>query len=181
MEECIQYIIKAQQGDLSAFNHLIELKKDYIYRLALRVLMDHEHASDVTQEAFIRMWKKLHRFRIGARFNTWIYKIVINLCYDRLKSLKRYRRIFESESSGNENIAGANNLEKEIEDREALSVVQQVVKTLPLKQRLVFVLRDLEDMDIDEIAGTLKISTGAVKSHLYLARKAIREQCKQDV
>ena len=180
MKDCTELIIKARQGDTPAFARLVDLNRDYVYRLAFRLLMDTEQAKDVAQETFIRVWKQLHRFQPGKRFSTWIYKITVNLCYDRLRARQRFHRLFERSDSTDVHIASQVDMEADLIDRERLETVQKFVNSLSPKQRMVFVLRDLEDQDIAEIAALLGISTGAVKTHLYLARKTIREQFQQD-
>src|SRR5829696_1517254 len=82
-------IQRAQKGDQSAFSVLVEEHQRYIYNLVLRVLKDENEALDLTQETFVRAWTALPNFRGQSQFRTWLYRIVTNLCYNRLPNLRR--------------------------------------------------------------------------------------------
>lgn len=81
-------IARAQRGDASAFEALVIMHAQYVYNLALRVVDDPHEAEDLAQEAFLRAWQGLPRFRAQAKFSTWLYRIVTNLCYNRLPHLR---------------------------------------------------------------------------------------------
>ncbi|MBN1145911.1 MAG: sigma-70 family RNA polymerase sigma factor, partial [Anaerolineales bacterium] len=84
-----QLVQRARRGDTDAFAELLRAHQDFAYNLALRALGDPHEAEDVAQEAFVRAWQALPRFRGDARFRTWLYRIVANLCYNRLPRLRR--------------------------------------------------------------------------------------------
>ena len=81
-------IHRAQQGDTDAFEELVNQHSQFVYNLALRLLRDPQEAEDLAQEAFIRVWKALPTFRADARFTTWLYRIVANLCYNPIAALE---------------------------------------------------------------------------------------------
>jgi len=168
-----QLIQQSQQGDTAAFGLLMQRHQDYAFRLAYRLLGCGEESRDVVQESFIRVWQHLARFRKNHRFTTWLYRIVVNLATDRLR--QRQRRRAMSLEHAPELPDTAASADVVMERREAAMHIETLAATLPEKQRLVFVLRDLEDCSVEETARILGIGKGAVKSHLYLARKRIRE------
>ncbi len=171
MDECSQYILLARKGDMQAFAKLVNMHQEFAMHTAIRYVMDHESAQDVVQEAFIRVWKHLHRFRLEMKFSTWLYRIVINLCYDRLR---RQQVNITIDDSLNE--ISNDDLEKDVENRDKLRFIKHIVQTLPAKQRMVFLMRDFDDLEIAEIAKLLNMRNGTVKSNLYYARKNIRER-----
>ena len=87
-----ELISRSRRGDLSAFRLLMESQQRYAYAVAYRLLHDTENAKDVVQEAFIRVWNNLDKYRQEVKFTTWLYKIVINLCYDKMKMESRRKR-----------------------------------------------------------------------------------------
>src|SRR5215207_10490514 len=90
MPDTEQHLIqRAQTGDQEAFAGLVTEHQHYVYNLALRVLKNEEEALDLAQETFVRAWTALPNFRGESQFRTWLYRIVTNLCYNRLPSLRR--------------------------------------------------------------------------------------------
>jgi len=173
--EIISLCIK---GNKEAFRRLVEKYQPYAYALALRLLCHEEDAKDVVQDCFIRVWYHLQKFNPKYQFTTWLYKIVTNLCYDRIKMAKRRKKVF-SYGLENENllkITNELNMENEIDNKELTKTIEIFSHDLTPKQRMVFVLRDLQDLSIKEVAKILGISMNAVKSNLSLARQMIRKK-----
>jgi RNA polymerase sigma-70 factor (ECF subfamily) len=139
------------------------------------MLRDDEEARDVVQETFIRVWKNLHTFDMEAKFTTWLYAITVNLTYDLLKSNTRRRRwLLAPETVDGQDSAAATEEEMNIVNRDLAAKIKELAGSLPPKQQLVFVLRDLQDLSVDEVAQILSMSTGTVKTNLCYARKFIR-------
>lgn len=168
-------------GDTGAFEKLVRLYQPYAYKLAFRIVWNEEDAKDIVQETFIRVWKNISKYDSRIRFTTWMYKIVTNLCLDKLKTEKRRRKhmTISTETSNAIVIPDVNNEDKKLADRDLVENVRILSKQLTAMQRLVFTLRDLQDLDIREIADILHMSPGAVKSNLYLARLAIRNKLEE--
>lgn len=177
MTEMDKHILqRAQSGDRMAFGTIMNQYQSYAYRVAWGMLLHAEDASDVVQESFIRVWKHLPKYDPQIRFTTWLYQIVMNLCRDALRKRKKQRLHLSVDSyESRYEIPSGKNVEKQFADQDLIRRLMDAMQTLPLKQRMVFVLRDLEDMSLSEIAVQLKISKDSVKTHLYLARKWIRE------
>lgn len=181
MKDDIQRLIKdAQAGDESAFRRLVENYQLFVYNLAFRLLTNQEDAKDVVQECFVRVWKNLTKFNVKKKFTTWLYKIVINLCYDDLRrAYNKYKcDPIEKEESLNL-LVEKTSFEEKISNLDLAHKIKLISCHLKPQQRMVFVLRDLQDLKMDEIAHILKISVGTVKSNLYYARLNIRKKCEQ--
>ncbi|MEX2116958.1 MAG: sigma-70 family RNA polymerase sigma factor [Bacteroidota bacterium] len=175
--ETTALIERCRSGDLTAFTALMHKHQNYAYRIAFHVIQNEDSARDIVQEAFIRVWKHLSRYHESARFTTWLYKIVVRLCYDRLKMESRRQRMFRPIDTlmGESDPTDGRNPETEAQAKDAAAHIMLIAKTLPPKQQLVFMLRDVEDCALEEIAEIAEMSIGTVKANLSYARKAIRE------
>ncbi len=177
-------LLASQNGDTGAFEKLVKTYQGYAFSLAWRFLGNEEDAQDVVQETFIRVWKHLSAFDYRCKFTTWMYRIVTNLCLDRVKSLKRKEKILSSnpmDSSENlwENVTEDIDLEDKNIKEELAGIITGLAAELTPRQRAVFVLRDLQDVSIAEAAKILGISKSSVKSNLCHARQNIRKRLEQ--
>ncbi len=165
--ELIKSCIK---GDVHAFSELVEKLQTYAYSLAFRILLNDEDAKDAVQDSFIKVWRNLGSYNSKYLFTTWMYRIVVNTCIDRLKEVKKRSEVYfenENESSSTENSIG---------NRELAKQIRQLSKGLPEKQRIIFILNDLQGLSLDEASEVLNMPKGQVKSNLYYARKSIKEK-----
>jgi RNA polymerase sigma-70 factor (ECF subfamily) len=175
--QLIQELVeRSLNGDLSAFRLLMESQQRYAYAVAFPLLRDEENTKDVVQEAFIRVWNNLGAYKSDVKFTTWLYKIVINLCYDRMKMDSRRKNIFGyiGDLLGRNDFSPGKSLLEEIERNDLCKQVLSEAKKLPPKEQLVFHLRDVQDFSIEEIAEMAGISVASVKTNLCYARKKIR-------
>jgi len=171
-EELLKLIREAQRGDLQAFETVLKNYQYYAYTVAFRVLTNDDDAKDVVQECFIRIWKNLGGYNAKVKFTTWMYKIVVNLCYDKLRRRKtEYER---NEVLDEQLICSEENPERLLSNKEQAEIIKHISDGLPEKQRMVFVLRDLEELTTDEVSQIMEISVESVKANLSIARKAIR-------
>lgn len=178
MAETISDIIqKAQTGDLRAFQRLVQEHQQFAYRVAFRLLSHDENARDAVQESFIRVWKHLKSYNNRVKFTTWLYRIVVNLCYDRMKSA--YHRHICTHTDQTSILPDESDLENAVSNRDMVRWICYFSQDLPPLQKTIFVLRDLEDSKIRDIARILNISTSSVKSNLYYARCHIRKQMEK--
>jgi len=170
-------IAQCRDGDMQAFRTLVRENQSYAFGLALRMLHNEQDAEDVVQEAFIRVWKHLSDFNPQNRFTTWLYSIVSNLCLDRLRSEKRWRKFVTRQDSSHESeqLPGIQRPEDIQSNRELVGIIRQLTERLPPKQRLVFTLRDFEECSVAETSEITGLSVGAVKTNLYHARRQIRQ------
>ena len=164
---------KCKKGDENAFAMLCEQNYDFAYRVAFRLLAHEEDTKDAVQETFIRVWKKISLYNEKIKFTTWLYSIVTNLCIDRLRKRKNHSDIYCREAL---NKTDLNNEEERFSKKDLTSIITCIANELSPKQHTVFVLRDLEGLEMDEIAQITKLSPSRVKSNLCHARRAIREK-----
>lgn len=168
----------AQQGDLAAFNSLIETHQQRAYHLALRIVRDAESAADVMQEAFLKAFCHLHLFH-GGSFRAWLLRIVMNACYDHLRR-QRVRRALSLEelmaSSDGDWPASvsAEGPERMVLRQELGERLLRAIDRLPVALRAVLILSDVEGLSYPEIAAAMDIPLGTVKSRLSRARTAVR-------
>ena len=173
-------IDRSLRHERSAFRQLVEEHQHYVFALAFRVVRDEEDARDVTQETFIRVWKHLHTYDMRTKFTTWLYTITMNLAYDQLKGNRRKRhRLSVIESSDLDNVAAPMEEEAGIVNRDLAEKITELAGGLPPKQQKVFILRDLQDLSVDEVARVLSMSVNSVKTNLCYARRSIREKMQQ--
>jgi len=170
-------VAQARQGDEAAFEQLVRRHQRYVLNLAYRVLGDYAEAEDVAQEAFVRAWRGLSGFRGQARFTTWLYRIVHNLCLNRLPGLRR--ELLQVELLEEVLDDPAPSPPDLFEARERVAFLHAELDRLPEKYRLVLTLRYLQGLSYAEIAAALDVPMGTVKTHLHRARRLLREQLRQ--
>ena len=167
---------RCKKRDEKAFKVLVEQFQSYAFSLAFRLVLSEDDAKDIVQESFIRIWRHISHYDSGILFTTWLYKIVTNLSYDNLKSGRR-RNNAKSELADNQALLTAgDNISRDFENKDLIRKIRQLSKDLTIKQRMVFVLRDLHDLSVKDVCKILNLSEGAVKTNLYLARLNIRER-----
>ena len=176
-EDAEQLINRSRQGDKKSFELLIVAYQSMVYRLAFRLLCDEDDAKDIVQETFIKIWFHLDRYKSEYKFSTWIYKIASNLAYDRLRSQKHISQGTEPEAVADAlNIAFSENTEERLINKDLKKIILYFTRELPPKQKLVFTLRDIEELEAVEVERITGMSAEKIKSNLYLARKNIREK-----
>lgn len=177
-DQVFKLLAKAKQGDINSFRLIIRSYQRYGFAVAFKILCNEDDAKDVVQESFIRIWKNISSFNYQNKFSTWMYKIVVNLCYDKLKEIKRSnRRIEKYDNNEIERLfINEHNLEQEISNKELAAKIKLISNDLPAKQRTIFVLRDLEGLSIAEVTQITEMSEAAVKTNLVYARRSIREK-----
>jgi RNA polymerase sigma-70 factor, ECF subfamily len=174
-------IVRTVNGDTAALGILIDRHRKFVAGIASRFLLGDEEVCEVVQDAFIRVWKHAGEYNSRNRFTTWLYTITFNLCLDRMKSLKRRRevRIPEHVDSGTGSMAGYTEPAAGF-DREVIhAAVREIAADLGGVQRHVFILRDLQDMTVEEVCEITGFDSVKVKTNLYHARKYVRERLIQ--
>ncbi len=178
-DDKIQELIgRCAERDVRAFEQLVRQFQSYAFALAMRLLCNEEEASDAVQESFVRVWKHLDRYDRGRKFTTWLYAIVTNISLDRLRAIKRNRRLFFSrdEDPSIGDIQDERDLHEIQSNEELAGMIRALTDELPLKQRLVFTLRDLQDLSVEEVSEAAGMSIGSVKTNLHYARRRIRQR-----
>jgi RNA polymerase sigma-70 factor (ECF subfamily) len=155
-------------GDERAIRWVLNRYRDRVVRLAAHVLHNSREAEDVAQEAFVKAFRQIGQFRGDSGFYAWLYRIVINLCLDRMR-----RKSMTSEMPLEENVAHFVAVAPDVENR--LSVAQ-VLDSLTPPMRAALVLREVEGLEYAEIADVLNIPVGTVRSRLNTAREQFRRR-----
>ena len=175
-------VARAQGGDSRAMDELIRKHTPGIYRFVLRMVRDEQDARDITQEVFLRMIRSFKRYDPSYRFETWLYRIARNLCYDRGRKAKRWKFAFwsrEEEESGLDPIQslpdpGASALDQAL-DSEQGSQIEEAIGKLKPAYREILLLFHYEDRSYQEIANILDIPMGTVMNRLYRSRQALKK------
>jgi RNA polymerase sigma-70 factor, ECF subfamily len=176
-----EVVNRSQCRDLATFEHLVRNYQPYAFSLAMKFLCDEAEASDVVQDAFVRVWKNIDRYDPKQKFSTWLYKIVSNLCVDRFRALRRNRSMFFSRERDPfmEDLPDERDWETLQSHVQLSDIIKTLSKQLSRTQRLVFTLRDLQDLTVEEVVEITGLSIGSVKTNLHYARKSIRDTLVQ--
>lgn len=167
------WVEQAKNGDERAFQMLVQRYYKQAYGLALRIVRSPSDAEEVAQDAFVRAWRALPRFRGEARFSTWLYQIVSRRAIDHSHKLRvRGEREIQLEEMTNIQATTAESPETSRIDSERLAA--QLLDSLTDVQRAVVSLYYLEDRSVDQVAQSLDLPTGTVKTHLFRARRRLR-------
>jgi RNA polymerase sigma-70 factor (ECF subfamily) len=177
MPDTEQHLIqRAQKGDQEAFAVLVTEHQRYVFNLAVRVLKNEEEALDLAQETFVRAWTALPNFRGQSQFRTWLYRIVTNLCYNRLPNLRR-----SLNELGDDVIAEIpetdltfDNPAHGLESRELRSYLHHAIDLLDEHYRMLISLRYQNELSYEEIATMLNLPLGTVKTGLFRAKEQLR-------
>jgi RNA polymerase sigma-70 factor (ECF subfamily) len=176
---------RALTGDQQAFAELVALYQDKLYHMAFRMLGNRQEAEDVTQEAFLRVYRNLDRFDEGQKFSTWIYRIATNLCIDRLRKRKQTFSL-DAESTEHEGLDGYAVIpsddrtpESEMLLTETQRIVREAIETLPAKYKSVMVLRYLLDLSLQEIGEVLDMPVTTVKTRVHRGREFLRKKLER--
>ena len=173
-----EVIDKALAGNTEAFRTIVEDHQEFAYAVAFRFVGNEDDAEDLVQEAFVRLWKNLKSYRKEIKLSTWLYRIVVNLCLDFLKSNYRRRKQSNLDLNSGQFVQDSSTPEKEFQQRELMQIIQNTATELTPKQRAVFILRDLEELSVEEVIEILSMSAGNVKSNLFYARQKMSEKLK---
>jgi len=169
----------AQRGMLEAFEELVARHRDKIYARAYSMMRNEEEAIDLSQAAWIKGWQRLNQFQGESSFTTWMTRIVINLCLDELRRLKRHRmdsiEAMDDETGGVERhmpVVTVNPTEG-MERAELRRKIDAALAQLTPEHRTVLVLHEFEEMDYKTVAKTVGCSLGTVMSRLFYARRKL--------
>lgn len=182
----------AAAGDLEAFERLVERKRERVFWIACHIVGDRELAKDVTQEVFLRLYRVIRRFRSGGRFDAWLYRIAANLSIDLLRHERPHREATPLEEVREEAApgpgsgptgAGAGGREspagESLKSREIGRIFVTLSSLLSRKQRLAFVLREIEGLSTGEVAEIMKTRESTVRNHVLQARRILQEELRR--
>ncbi len=168
-------VTRAQGGDREAYGQLAEAARPAVYAVAWRMTHDKETAMDVTQEALLRGWRSLKKFKGGSKLSTWLVRIAVNVVLNMQRSKRRKPLALAGEAIG----SLADPSERRPEDAASAGELRvafaRALDELPESLRAAVVLREVEGASYKEIATALDIPIGTVMSRLHNARKRLRE------
>lgn len=175
-----------EDHDLAVFDQLVIKYKDMVFNLCYRFMGNYDDANDCAQDTFLKAYKGLEKFRAEANFSTWLYRIAVNTCKNKLASLtyRFSKMLFRIDPTKKEKKA---NVVREIADdsmspvsdlmkKESKIIIQKAIDSLPKDHKIVVVLRDIEELSYEEIVEITGYNLGTVKSKLFRARKQLRKK-----
>lgn len=168
------WVTRAAEGDGEAYRFLVDRYQDQIYSVAFRLMKDGDAAGDVAQDAFVRAWRALPRFESRSKFSTWLYRIAINLCYDRLARRPGAAEVALEDllETGQEPAApSASGGQAALEESENQAAFAEALAALSETYRVPFVLRQIEERSYEEIAEALGITVNNAKVRVHRARE----------
>ncbi len=189
-----ELVLKAKGGDQRAFSLLVKKYESTVYSFAYKVCRNEEQATETLQDTFVNVYRKLGQFNGKAKFSTWLYQIVTNNCLmkRRQSKLDKSSVSIESHGGGQEGselqddgamlqplVSLTQTPQDEVVNKELREHLDNAILKLPMEQRIVFILRDVEGRSSEEVAKILKASVPAVKSRLRRARVFLRKQLQE--
>jgi RNA polymerase sigma-70 factor (ECF subfamily) len=171
----------APAEELDDFDGVMRAHQQHVYRVLVSLVRDPDAADTLTQECFLRAYRKRESFRGDASLRTWLVTIAVNLARDHVRSRRTnfWKRLFQRGQDAAEvsdTLADPRpTADKMLSAREELSAVWTALDRLPERQRTVFVLRFVDDMSLEQIAAAMGTTAGTVKTHLFRATAALRQ------
>jgi RNA polymerase sigma-70 factor (ECF subfamily) len=181
-------IRKLRERDERAFREMVDTYGDRVFNLTFRMLGNRAEAEDLAQEVFITVFKSIDQFRGDAKLSTWLYRVTANHCKNRIKYLaRRHDRSKAEYDDGLEHASGdggggvalarpAPRPDDQLAGAQMELVLQAAIAELDEEQRILVVLRDVEDLSYEEICAITDLPEGTVKSRLHRARMALRKK-----
>jgi len=179
-----QLVKDLQAGKVSSFEQLANLYQNKIYTLSFNLTRNATDSQDVTQEVLLTLFKKGHTFQGKSAFSSWVYRITLNASYMKLRTRKREPNLSIEDLLPSVNGAGfqqeklqdwSENTEATFFNKETRGVIQKAVDLLPDKEKVVFLLRDVEGLSTEKVSEVLEITVPAIKSRLHRARLFLRK------
>ena len=169
-------------GEMDSFDELVNRHKTRLFNLCFWFLGDYQEADDVCQDVFIKIYKSLKTFRFEASFTTWSYRITVNTCKNRSKSLGYRIKKWTAQIDAAEELpaaaiangSGNSNPHQALEKKERMEIIRQALNALAADKRAVAVLRDIEGLSYDDISIIMGLPVGTVKSRLARARNDLK-------
>ena len=169
-----ELVKKSQLGDKSAFEELIKRHEDLVFSLSFKLTGNRELANDVAQEAFIRAWKAIGKFRGDSTFGTWIYRITVNTAWTLRKKAKKHYSLNIEDTQEPVVIDEKKDPELVAINSDLSVVLRKALNQIPLEQRIIVELKNIEGRSHKEIADYLDISVTAAKVRLHRAHQKLR-------
>lgn len=165
-------VARVVSGDREAFDAIMGVHEDRVFSVCLRILGDREEALDAAQDTFLAVFRKAHQFKADSALGTWIYRIAVNTCYDRIRRSKRRPAVpFPEHLDPSDPSA-----EAAIESAGIRPEIAKALSSLPPGFRSAVVLSDIEGMTMSEVARVLEVPVGTAKSRVFRGRRLLAKQ-----
>ena len=180
-----QLVKDLQAGKTDSFEQLANLYQKKIYALSFNITRNATDSQDVTQEVLLTLFRKGHTFQGKSAFSSWVYRITVNASYMKLRTIKKEPNVSVEELLPSFNGSGfqqekirdwSENAESLLFDNETREIIQKAVDLLPDKEKIVFILRDVEGLSTEKVSNILDLTIPAVKSRLHRARLFLRKK-----
>ena len=167
----------AQKGDVAAFEQLVSSNQRRIYNLCFQMTRNVQDAEDMAQEALLKAWRSLHRFNARSSFSTWLHRIAVNTCLDKLRKNKAHMVSIQEMSESGRTLQDerSDHMEERSADRQE---IKRALRALAPSHRAIIILRDVQGYAYEEIAKILHCPLGTVRSRLARARKKMIENLR---
>jgi len=170
-----ELVVKAQAGDVAAFNQLASRWESALYGFTRRTLGDAEDARDVCQEALVKAYQNIQRLRDGEKFKSWIHYIALNLCRDRFRSPRaRAEHVPFEENVPDRPSVPAARADHVAEAGSLSALLTSVLDELPMEQRTSIVLREYQGLTSEEIGEIMGVPAATVRTRIFYGLKALR-------
>jgi RNA polymerase sigma-70 factor (ECF subfamily) len=170
---------RARNGEFSAYETLFERYRALVYRFAYQMVPRRDDAEDIVQEAFVRAYQNLDKYRDEAKFTTWLLRIVTNLCTDQARMHNRRQALEQQEAKGALSWMTEGEWDDPVQNLEAdrrKEALRRALSALPTHHRSVIVLRDIEEREYSDIAEILGCTVGGAKLRVLRARRALKDR-----
>ncbi len=179
-----ELVRKAQAGDRGAFDRIITAYRQVIAGLCLKYMRNSEEALDMAQEVFCAAYSNIKSFEHKSKFSTWLYRVAVNMCINRLDALNR-RHYFDTESIHGDEETGKieidirdkkSGVDDQLEAEESRRMINLAMEGFDEDSRNILILRDMQGLEYEEISAVLKMPLGSVKSKLSRARESLKKK-----
>ena len=176
MKDDIALVNLVKKGDKKAYNALVLKYQDRLVFSVYKFLKDYELAQDIAQEAFIKAYKSIDKFRGDSQFYTWIYRIAINTAKNVLSTKARASEVYDNDTTDqllSESAITSENPENILQADQLRSTINNALQSLPEDIRVTLSLREYDGLSYEEIAGVLKCPIGTVRSRIHKGREML--------
>ena len=173
-----EWLEKARQNDINAWEKLVKEYESMVYHIAYRMMQNEQEAKDISQEIFVKVYRNLSKFDEKSAFSTWLYRIAVNTCIDALRQNKTKQTIsWDQHIEQNKNETATYQTPENIYlQREKQNDIMETLQNLSPEHKAIILMRDMQDMTYGEIAECLSVSLGTVKSRIARAREQFKKE-----
>lgn len=178
-----EVIEQCRHGDLQSFREVVEKTSPFVFSIAFRMLGDEENSRDVVQDTMVTIWEKIGKIKTPESFKIWVYRITVNKCFDLIRKRKQKPELRFDDQAWNlisDRMAGESS-GSELENREIGMMIDLLTAKLSPKQKMVFILSEIEQLSYDEISLITGMQKPSIKANLHYARKNLETMIRKYV